>query len=680
MDATSPLVKVGPATSSDLVAGSSREWLLADGLGGYATGTVSGLRTRRYHGLLTVATHRGEPVGPGGGVAERHLALASLDPVLVLGDRRVRLATHEWADGAVDPPGHTFLAGVELRPGSVAHRWVVGDVVVEREVAMMHGRPVVAVRHRVVRAPRPVLLEVAALGTWRDHHASRRVGDGEPPRIQPVAGGAVVEDRWRISGPGFVPSGIAFLGVRHREEAARGLDPTDDLWHVGTFVATLDPLARNGSGCLDVLAWADEDAYLAAAPPPVAEVLRAARSRAATLLHTAGDAPSDAVAGPRCEQARRALVLAADAFVTTAPGVVAGYPWFGEWSRDTLTSYEGLFLATGRHAEGAALLRRYAGTLSAGMLANTADSGAAEYNTVDATPWLLHAVARHVDVTADAGLLADVGPALVDAVRAHVAGTRFGIGVDPADGLVRCGGPGHEGVALTWQDARVDGVPVTPRHGKPVEVNALWVAGLTGLARLLPTARAATADVDLVTRLAAGARTGFRRYADAATGRAPDGAGGLLDVLDPDDATTRANQVLAAALPDGPLAGDPAAAAAVTAAVAPLVTPLGLRTLPPDAAGFTAHYGGPPATRDHGYHTGTVWPWLAGPYVAALRAAGQPVDGVLDGLVGHLAEAGLGSVSEVADGAPPHTPGGCPFQAWSVAQLLAALSPSAAPR
>jgi len=692
-------VRTGPAGCADAVTGSAREWLLTDGLGGYAMGTASGLRTRRYHGLLVVTTQNGVPVTRPGPVAQRHLALAALDPVLTVGSQRVRLATSEWAGGALDPVGCAYLAGVEVRPGCVVHRWVVGDVVVERQVAMLRGRPAVGVVHRVVRAPGLVRLQLAALGTWRDAHGDRHAGGGRDLDCIPAPGGMVVEGAWRIAGPGFVPGAQWYLGARYREEAARGLVDVEDLWHVGTFFADLGP-----GDALEVQAWAGA---LDAPPPTAVELVAQAGARASALLSAAG-LPDDGPATER-DRAVRALVVAADHHITAAPGVVAGYPWFGEWSRDTLASYEGLFLSTGRLREGAALLRRYAATVDRGMLANTADTGALEYNTVDATLWFVHALGRHLAVTGDDGLAADLLPTLREILAEHRAGTRYGIGVDPDDGLLRCGptpaghaapdadaapDPGLADVALTWMDARVGGRPVTPRHGKPVEVNALWINALAVLRRALTVAVAPPEEIAVVGSLHDQARASFHeRFV------LPGGA--LRDVVDvpagaappEDDDTCRPNQLLSASLPDGPLAADPAAAAAVVRAVAPLVTPLGLRTLPPSDPRYLGSHHGTGEQRDRAYHQGTVWPWLLGPYADAVRAAGaaagaaattdepldELLDGLLDGLLGHLGEAGLGSVSETADGDAPHAATGCPFQAWSVAELLRLLKPPTGP-
>ncbi|MFY1681602.1 amylo-alpha-1,6-glucosidase [Micromonospora sp. WMMD730] len=634
----------GPGVCGELADGATREWLVTDGLGGYAMGTVSGLRTRRYHALLVVA---------GETPAARRVGLVSLDPAVVLpSGARVRLGAHEWNSGVVDPRGYEYLERFDLVDGLPRWRWRIGDVVIERELAMTHGRSAVAVVHRLV-AGGPVRLDLSAACTWRDAHGERRA-DGPTPRVEPADGGAVVEGAFRLAGPDWTPEGQWWLGVHHREEAARGLHPDEDLWCAGRFSGALE---RPGD-TVSVLAWAGD---LAEEPPPATQVVAAARQRHRAVVAAAK--PADAVDAT--------LALAADAFVVRTPAgpdVVAGYPWFGAWSRDTMTSYEGLFLCTGRADEGRELLRAYAATLSEGMLANTADTGRVEYNTVDATLWFLHAVGRHVTVTGDTDLGDELLPALHRVVRAHLAGTRYGIAVDPDDGLITQGGT--PGTALTWMDARVYGVPVTPRVGKPVEVNALWINGLAGLAELTELAGQ---DPDELWRLHDRARESFGK-------RFPTPAGWLHDVVDApapayplggaahhDDDLLRPNQLLAWSLPYAPLEPDPVALRRVAAG---LFTPLGPRSLAPDAPEFAPRHRGGPAERDGAYHQGTVWPWLVGPFVEAYRKAGLPTDDLLVGLVGHLGEFGLGSVSETADATAPHAATGCPFQAWSVAELL----------
>ncbi len=624
--------RFGPEVCGTLEESALREWLVADGLGGFAMGTVSGLRTRRYHGLLVVSTRA--PIG-------RMLGLAALDAVLVMGDRRVRLATHEWASGAVDPHGHLHLATFDLDDGVPRWRWTIGDVTVEREVAMVHGTPTVGITHRVIRAPDQVHLELTPLCTWRDVNGERFANGA--PSMDAVVDGFTFEGSYRIAGPGFVPSGVWYRGARYREEAARGLNDREDLWAAGTFSTTLHP----GGSC-GVTA---SGAAIASSPPPADAVVAAARERARRIIAAATTA--DAIDA--------SLVLAADRHIVVGaagPTVVAGYPWFGDWSRDTMTSYEGLFLETRRAEEGRQLLRAAAASLSEGMLANTADVGGTGYNTIDGTLWFMHAVGQHVRRTGDHELARDLLATLHDIVEHHVEGTRFGIGVDHRDGLLR---GGEDGVALTWMDARVDGQPITQRMGKPVEVNALWISGLAVVAGLRERfGLDATNERALEASATASFAARFVRR----------GAGGLLDVVDGpngDSAQVRPNQLLAVSLPHAPLR-DPGP----VLACGPLLTPIGLRSLSPSDPAYVGRHRGTPSERDRAYHQGTVWPWLIGPYVEASIVAGLPLAGVLDGLEAHLLEWGLGSISETADGDPPHGATGCPFQAWSVAETLRA--------
>jgi predicted glycogen debranching enzyme len=627
-----PLV-FGTQLCGRLDESATREWLLTDGLGGYAMGTVAGLRTRRYHALLVVA---------GATVAQRHVALAALDPVLELrSGATVRLGTHEWSGGAVSPAGYQLLERFDLTDGVPRWRWRIGDVVLERELAMRHGKRTLAVVHRLLSGG-PVRLRLEALCTWRDAHQNRDAG-GPPLTTQSSVDGVVVEGAYRLAGPGWQPAGEWYHDAWLREEVERGLPPSEDLWFAGHFAAdvavgdAVEVTARAGNAA----ALADNDA------PPAREIVRAARERGAALAAGAVDEP-DAM-----------LRRAADAFIVggSQPDVVAGYPWFGAWSRDTMISYPGLFLATGRADEGRELLRRYAATLCDGLLANTCDTGSVEYNTVDGTLWFAHAIDTHVRATGDTDLAAELLPALMSIRDAHTAGTKYCIRVDPADGLLSAGVPGE---ALTWMDARVNGAGVTPRIGKPVEVNALWANAL----RVITGVRERVgADPSAVRAQADATAEAFRR-------RYPAPSGWLYDVVDGpggDDDALRPNQLLAYALPHAPLRG-----ASPPAAIDALLTPLGLRTLAPGDPAYLGRHRGGPVGRDSAYHQGTAWPWLIGQYRDAHAAAGGAVSIDLEGLVAHLGDYGLGSVSETADGDAPHGATGCPFQAWSVAELLRA--------
>ncbi|MFF5078986.1 glycogen debranching enzyme N-terminal domain-containing protein [Actinoplanes sp. NPDC000266] len=588
----------------------TREWLVTDGTGGFATGTVPGLRTRRYHSLLTVA----DPA-----TAVRHTALAALDLTVTLpSGTKVPLYTHEWASGAVAPEGHRYLETFALVNGVPRWRWRIGDVVIERELAMRHGHPSVGVTHRVVSAPGPVGLAVAAMCTWRDAHDERHAS-GPALRAEQVADGVIVEQAYRIAGPGWQPAGEWHLGAYAREEETRGLPAVEDLWHAGTYFDRVNPGAS-----MEISAWAGD---LGQRPPPATAVILEARTRARDLVAAA--------------KADETLVLAADAFVVRTPDgpdVVAGYPWFGSYLGDTMTAYEGLFLDTGRAGEGRELLVARTGKAPS-TWTETGGSWAPK-DSPDAPLWLVHAVDRHVRRTGDSDLAAELIEPL-----GRLLERRFDL--DPADGLVRMGpGPADNS-----------------RVGKPVEINALWVNALAAMADL--HVEAGLDDSPLRARHA--------RARDAFLGRFRAPEGWLYDVIEGpaatyplgagshhDDPTLRPNQILAWSLPHGPMRGQsfPGIGEA-------LLTPLGLRTLAPSEYGYQGVHRGGREERDIAYHQGTVWPWLIGPYADACAA-----DGLLTGLKAHLSEWGVGSVSETADGDPPHRATGSPFAARSVAELL----------
>lgn len=662
-----PRISFGPQLCGNLAESCRREWLVTDGCGGYAMGTVAGLRTRRYHGLLMVCD---------GVVGERHLGLASLDPVLVIGSERVRLATHRWRDGTVAPTGYEHLVSFSLRDGVPSWQWAVGEVVLRAELAASHGRPALGVAYRLVHAPAPVRLEVGALCTWRDQHGER-LGSGDPAMVV-AADGFVFEDSYRVEGPGFSPTGVWWRGVSYDEEEERGLPFVEDLFYAGYFSALLSPGEGMGVRCVG---RSVTETGLGVLPPDPETMIAAARGRARGLL--AASAASDTAA--------RLLVLAADQHIVAGPDVVAGYPWFGAWSRDTMVAYEGLFLATGRAREGREVLCRAAASLVEGLLANTTDISAPAYNSVDAPLWFIHALDRHVALTSDHDLGAELVGACRSVIDHYLRGTRFAISVGP-DGLVR---EGESGVALTWMDARIAGVPVTERSGTPVEIQALFVAAVAVTARLTERAGGASGQLASLRALEKASREAFEKsfLAPLRGDRSGSGPGVpkprfLADLvadgsrvacpraggdgpLPAGAGQLRPNQLLGAALRDGPVpAGE---IGSILAGSASLLTPLGLRSLSPDDPSYHPYHRGGPEERDAAYHQGTVWPYLIGAYLDCCDRAGVATDGLLDGLVGHLGDYGLGSVSETADGAAPHRATGCPFQAWSVAELLRVL-------
>jgi predicted glycogen debranching enzyme len=620
------MYRFGPQICSNLQAASEREWLVTDGLGGYAMGTVGGLRTRRYHGLLIVAT---KPP------AHRQLGLASVDPVVIIGDMPYRLGTHEWGSGAIEPAGYRSMTRFEVVDGLPRWYWAVGGAVISAQLGMQHGSSVVGLHYRLEQSEGPITLELEALVTWRSVHGERTAA-GETLRLDHRADGVVVGDAFRIRGTGWQPGGTWYYDIHYRQEAARGLNSREDLMSAGKFVVEL-----NAGDSTEIEAWSGD---LAHEPPGASDIIHGAVLRSRKLANTAN-----------CyDDIDRSLVWSADQHITVGAHVVAGYPWFGEWSRDSLIAYSGLFIETGRVEEGRTLLLRLMSEVEGGLLPNTSDTGQREFNSVDAPLWLFQAVYRHVEATSDLEFVRAAIPTLARIINSYVEGTLFGIGVDHLDGLVR---QGVFGMALTWMDARIDGVPVTPRTGKPVEVNALWISAL-GIINDLARRVGKTVPN---TRLEETARQSFALF--GAIG------GGLTDVLDGpggNDRSLRPNQLLAVSLPFPAWPN----AKAVVEAVQPLVTPVGLRSLAPSDPAYRGSHRGSSAERDGAYHQGTVWPWLIGPYVDAARVAGISRPAMLEGLEDHVPIWGIGSVSETTDGNAPFDATGCPFQAWSVAEML----------
>jgi predicted glycogen debranching enzyme len=653
-------------------AGFDHEWLVTDGVGGYAMGTVAGLRTRRYHALLVVPDRSEPPAGGlgdglggglGGGLRGRNVALAALDPALTLpSGTTVQLGVHEWASGALAPLGHHHLERFDLVNGLPRWRWRLGEVVLERELAMLHGSTVLGVVHRLVAGP-AVRLTLTALCTWRDAHGERD-RSGPKPKVAAAAGGAVVERAYRLAGRGWKSGGEWYVDAFARREAERGLNPVEDLWVAGTFSVQL----KKPGDVHEVSAWAGD---LDRPPPPPSTVVALAHKRARRLLRAARAR----------DEIDAALVLAADALIVAngrpaepkkrkkqvpAPGgstVVAGYPWFGSSLRDTMTAYEGLFLVTGRAKEGRALLLGHAAALEE-----------APPGDADGPLWFVHAVDRHVARTGDADLAAGLLPTVTRIIEWYAKGTGEGVAPDPDDGLLSIE---TDTTGLTWMNVRLNGRPATPRNGKPVELNALWVNALGAAVALHEAAGSEPAEYARLTGDREAVRAGFAKrfvapegwlydLVDAGPAPYPLGGGGYHD-----DPVLRPNQLLAYSLPYAPLNADRRVLHAIGEH---LLTPLGLRTLAPGEPGYRGAHRGGVYERDAAYHQGTVWPWLIGPFLDASRAAGLPLDGLLGGLEAQLGEVGLGSVSETADGDAPYRPTGSPFSARSVGELLRARS------
>jgi predicted glycogen debranching enzyme len=631
------------------------EWLEADGLGGFASGTVAGVRTRRYHALLLASARP---------PTERYVLVNGVEAVVADGAAEpTALAGQRYAPGVIGPAARAHLEAFESVPWP---RWIyrlATGARVAHEVVVRPGAPAVALSWRLLERPRsgPVRLEVRPFFSGRDYHALHH----ENPAFGFSPDGEGARLRWRPY-PG-VPAVVAAHNGAYRhdphwyrqflysEEAARGLDAVEDLAAPGRFVFDL------GAGEAVLVLAAEHDGGLPVVDDrPIAEWLEALR-----LVERArrGAFPS------RLHRAADAYVVARGAGKT----IIAGYPWFADWGRDTFIALRGLCLATGRFDDARTILAEWAGAVSDGMLPNRfPDRGAEpEHNSVDASLWYVVAVGDYVRRARRAEPRL-VEPRLVEAVRAilsgYAIGTRYRIGAD-ADGLLAAGVPGQQ---LTWMDARVDGWEVTPRIGKPVEIQALWLNAL-----------AVGAELD---RERGGEwRERFERGLASFRARFwNEGAGCLYDVVDVDhrpgvvDATLRPNQILAVGGLPLPVVDGVWARSVVDVVERALWTPRGLRSLAPGAPGYARAYTGGPRERDSVYHQGTVWPWLAGPFVEAwVRVRGGTISVKREAyarfvapLIAHLDEAGLGHVSEIADAEPPFTPRGAPFQAWSVGELL----------
>ena len=649
-----PLVSFGRSICGDLDAGLRREWLTTNGIGGFASGTIAGSMTRSYHGLLVAALE--PPVA-------RTVLVAAFDERVTYGGKTWSLSTHSFAGGIPEPAGYRCLSEFRLEGALPVWIYAVGDALIERRIWMEYGQNTTWVTYRRLRGSLPVELTITPLVTCRSFHALSRSTDhainvlAEESRAVIDAGAArffVESDR-----ASFVSNGSWWWDFHYQQEQARGLADEGDLFAIGQFQATIDqgdPLSFVLSSEPD---WQDGNSE--------ASLVRA-QLRQAALLSQAKATESD----PAFQQ----LVLAADQFLVARPmtehpdgrSVIAGYPWFNDWGRDTMISLSGLCLTTGRLAEAESILRTFAHYINDGLLPNNFPDQSGDipgYNTVDATLWYIIAIDAFTREFDDTTLLRDLLPALIDIIEHHLAGTRHGIAVDPSDGLLRAGEPG---VQLTWMDARVGEWVVTPRIGKPVEINALWINVLRLVGKFL---------LDMNEPQKAGQ---FLALADQAQDSfmkrfRRDGWNHLADVVDGpsgDDWSIRPNQIFALSLPFPLIEGDDARAL-LDAIAQDLLTDFGLRSLSPDDPAYHGTYGGDQVQRDGAYHQGPVWGWLLGPFVEAhIRLHGDR-DAALQFLapiVDHLRDAGLGSISEIFEGDAPHRPDGCTAQAWSVAETL----------
>ncbi len=637
------------------------EWLVSNGLGGFAAGTLGEANTRRYHGLLVAAL--APPLG-------RTVTAAKLDVTARYCDQDYELASNEFGDESIDPHGYRQIERFRIEYGLPVWEFAFNDALIEKRLLMVYGENTTLVQFRVLRASKPVELKLRPLCTYRDYHSHTQGGWD--------IGCDVLDDGFRINAfEGARPYDVRIVGAaeiisepvwnwhfRHRVEALRGLDETEDLFGPGSFRTTL---ATN-----EVVTIVISTETSPATQFRHEQSVELERRNA--LLELGGHLES-----PIWIQQ---LVLAADQFVVARPTsnnsggrtIIAGYPWFGDWGRDTMIALPGLTLTTRRFEVARDILKTFAEHVDQGMIPNRfPDNGTEpEYNTVDATLWFIHAVREYTLCSQDQDLAASLFDTLIEIIEWHRRGTRHNIHIDPDDGLLVSG---EEGVQLTWMDAKVGDWVVTPRIGKAVEINALWYNALLCIADL-----AARLNRDDIARefqqQSDRVEQSFQRFWSDERAHLHDVIDGPEGVAGADgrryDSSFRPNQIFAVSLPFSPL-DDNQQRAVVDACACELLTSHGLRSLAPNEAAYVGLYGGGPVQRDGAYHQGTVWAWLLGPFAEAhYRVYGdaEKARSLLRPLGSHLRDACLGSISEIFDGDPPHVARGCFAQAWSVSETL----------
>jgi predicted glycogen debranching enzyme len=658
----------------------AREWIVTNGLGGYASGTLLGIITRRYHGYLVAALP-----APFGRVMmlndlSEHVELANTNAYQLGGEERVGVP--------LKVENGRYLSEFRLEAGQPVWTYQLEDAVVEKRLVLIHGQNTVHVTYRLVSGADHIRIMLRPLLHFRPHEDA--VG-------APLGGSYVLmiaEERYEVALADKLPP-LRFLcmapqaqltvetlkihQVVYRIEERRGYPAHGDLWSPGYFHTEI-PKGGMATLVASTEPWENIQALM-----PLDAAAAETERRRRLLEQARTKAPRNDPEPTALNDTIAELVLASDQFLVTPAGrkqdtararavgdeirtVIAGYHWFTDWGRDTMISLEGLTLSVGRFTQAAWILRTFGQAIRDGLLPNLFPEGRNDglYHTADATLWFFHAIHRYTELTGDRSVLNMLLPKLVDIFEHHMRGTRFGIGVDPKDGLLT---QGAEGYALTWMDAKVDDWVVTPRRGKAVEINALWYNALRLLEGWLkddgqtePAARVAQAAGD--------AQGSFN-----ARFWSPQ-ANFLLDVVDGpqgDDPACRPNQLLAISLTHPVL--DPSHwESVVSIARERLVTRVGLRSLSRDHKDYKPTYDGDLRSRDAAYHQGTVWAWLIGPFIDAwVKVHPDDTDGareLLAGFTAHLQEVGIGTISEIFDAEPPFTPRGCIAQAWSVAEVL----------
>lgn len=654
-------IEINAEELQDFDRSSRLEWIEANGLGGYASSTASGANTRRYHGLLVAALD--PPLN-------RRVLLSKLEERLIVNGETYELGCNQYP-GVIYPSGHRLLVRFTLDPFP-RYIYSAGGALLEKEIFAAHGRNLTVISYRLISSPGWVKLETRPMIAGRDFHALMRENVRFNAYVHHVPGGIMMipyDEGSRIyltaTGGWFVRSGYWYRNFEYHQEMVRGFDFREDLFSPGYFSFDMEA--------------GDRVFIVASRDPPEGFDPEEAREREVErrqgLIDRELIGRVEAI-DPGLGPLLRSLLLAADSFIVRrkdgSTGVIAGYHWFSEWGRDAMISLPGLAMATNRLKIAADVLRGYIRMLDRGLIPNCLlEGGGAIYNSADATLWAFNAVYLYYRSTGNLGLVRELYPKMKESIDWHLRGTRFNIHVDPSDMLLVQGEPGLQ---LTWMDAKVGDWVVTPRHGKAVEINALWFNALKVMSELAGALGLKGERRRFESMAALVGESFMRRFWNGERGCLYDCVGGGRA-----DGSMRPNQVIALSLPFTPVPKE-AGISILKAVERELLTPYGLRTLSPSDPRYRGRYKGDQIERDSAYHQGTVWPWLMGQFISAYikyrgdePGALERVLAMLEGFKGHIKETGLGTISEIFDGDPPHHPRGCISQAWSVAEILRAI-------
>jgi predicted glycogen debranching enzyme len=645
------LISVDKTTLQDFQKALTLEWLETDGLGGYASSTVLGINTRRYHGLLVA------PLTP---PVNRVLLLAKLEETATIGTTPYLLSANCYPD-TLYPHGHRHLEMFRLDPWPV-YTYRIGSARLEKHCFMVHGQSTLVVAYHMREASVPADLHLRLTVGFRSHHD---LGTGETPPVTAVQdedGLLVIQPRSAMpdlyvahTGERTDPASFWYRQLKYPNEADRGFPSEEDLYSPGAIIGRLKP-----GGWVTLIASTRQ-------PEPVdlPRLMAAERERRSNLVEPSAPRPI------------KTLTLAASQFTvrrgSEGASIIAGYPWFTDWGRDTMISMPGLTLATGRAALARSILDTFAGFIENGLLPNyfPHDGGPPSYDNVDAALWFILAAHRYMEATDDEDFLKSrLAEACGSILRAYESGTTSAIRME-GDGLLSAG---ESGSRLTWMDSKVGDMAATPRHGRPVEINALWYNSLR-IGGSFASRLRRSGEAKHWSALADKVRLRFEEEFWYGNG------GYCYDLIrDHEKVTTlRPNQIFALSLPY-PLLDEARRASVLAVVTAHLLTPVGLRTLSPYDPRYSGRHGRTVWEQDSSYHQGTVWAYLIGPYIDAYltvhgdaRESRAHARRLLAPLVAHLREACLGTVSELFDGDPPHSPQGCIAQAWSVAEVFRVL-------